>query len=119
MLKPIILDGIAPTYYLRNGVIVIAFELFTLLLETGIFYLIFRKELEKEKLNLCLAIILVSNAFSFVVCALIYTAFYGYEWLFISWGTTPLRDLFTFLGFISIVPAIALFIAHLLLREWE
>ena len=119
MVEWIVFDGIAPTYNFSNAGIVVGFELLTLLLECGIFYLAFRKHLRHKDLMNALAIILLANAASFVLSAGIYTAINGYEWLFTSWGHMAIFDLAVFILIILIVPIIATAIAHLLITEGE
>jgi len=119
MIEWIVFNGIAPTFYWRNAGIVIGFELLTLLLECGIFYLAFRNYLERKDLMNALALILLANSASFVLGAGIYTAFNGYEWLFTSRVTAPIFNLAVFLIIILIVPIIATAIAHFLITEAE
>ena len=119
MIEWIVFDGIAPTYNFSNAGIVVGFELLTLLLECGIFYLAFRNHLKHKVLMNALAIILLANATSFVLGAGIYTAINGYEWLYTSWATTPIFDLVVFLIITLIVPIIATAIALLLITEGE
>ena len=119
MVEWFVFDGIAPTYNFTNAGIVVGFELLTLLLECGIFYLAFRNHLKHEVLMNALAIILLANAASFVLGAGIYTAINGYEWLYTSWATTPILDLAVFLNITLIVPIIATAIALLLITEGE
>ena len=114
-----VFDGIAPTYNFTNAGIVVGFELLTLLLECGIFYLAFRNHLKHKVLMNALAIILLANAASFVLGAGIYTAINGYEWLFTSWGTIAIFDLAVFLIIALIVPTIATATAYLLITEGE
>ena len=119
MVEWFVFDGIAPTYNFSNAGIVVGFELLTLLLECGIFYLAFRNYLKRKDLMNALAIILLTNSLSFVLGAGIYTAINGYEWLFTSWATTPIFDLVVFLIITLIVPIIATAIALLLITEGE
>ena len=119
MVEWFVFDGIAPTYNFSNAGIVVGFELLTLLLECGIFYLAFRNHLKHKVLMNALAIILLANAASFVLGAGIYTTINGYEWLFTSWTTSPIFNLAVFLAIILIVPLIATEIALLLITEGE
>ena len=119
MKELIVFDGIAPTYYWRNAGVVIGFELLTLIIEATLFYLLFVNKLERKMLTKAIATILVSNALTFIVCACIYTAFYGYEWLFTSWGTTPIGDFLMFLSTILTVPFFALSFSYLILSGGE
>ena len=119
MIEWFVFDGTAPTYNFTNAGIVVGFELLTLLLECGIFYLAFRKYLKRKDLMNALAIILLANAASFVLGAGIYTAINGYEWLFTSRVTAPIFNLAVFIFIILIVPIIATATAHLLITEAE
>jgi len=119
MIEWIMFDGIAPTYNFSNAGIVVGFELLTLILECGIFYLAFRNYLKRKDLMNALAIILLANSASFVLAAGIYTAINGYEWLFTSWATSPIFNLAVFLIIILIVPIIATAMALLLITEGE
>ena len=119
MIEWFVFDGIAPTYNFSNAGIVVGFELLTLILECGIFYLAFRNHLKHKVLMNALAIILLANAASFVLGAGIYTAINGYEWLFTSRVTAPIFNLAVFLIIILIVPIIATAMALLLITEGE
>ena len=119
MIEWIVFDGIAPTYYWRNASIVIGFELLTLLLECGIFYLTFRNHLKHKDLMNALAIILFANATSFVLCAGIYTVIHGHEWLFTAWGISPIEELVACLAYVLIIPIFATGISLLLIMEAE
>ena len=120
MIEFISLNGIAPTYYWRNAGIVIGFEMLTLIIETTIFYLIFVNRIETEQLKTAIATILVANAITFLIGAGIYTALYGHEWLFTSWGTTAIGDFLTFLSIILVVPFFAFSFAYFILgdKKW-
>ena len=117
MIEWIVFDGIAPTYNFTNAGIVVGFELLTLLLECGIFYLAFRNHLKRKVLMNAIAIILLANATSFVLGAGIYTAINGHEWLFTAWGVPQPEELCISVLIILIVPIIATAIAHLLITE--
>jgi len=121
MIEFIVLDGIAPTYYWRNAGIVIGFEMLTLIIETTIFYLIFVNRIKTEQLKTAIATILVANAITFLIGAGIYTALYGHEWLFTSWGTTQAEDFLMLITIIWVVPLFAFSLALFLIigeKEW-
>jgi len=117
MLSPIVFDGIAPTFYFRNANIVISFELLTLLIETGLFYAVFKGIMPKKRLIQAICLIMIGNAITFFISGCIYTMFFGYEWLFVGWGTTPIGEFLMFLSIIGLIPSFSIVISLYLLTK--
>lgn len=81
----IIFDGIAPTYDFSNTLIVLGFEILTILIEVSVFYMFFHKKMDKNTLSKALLTIYGINLLTFFVGATIYTSIYGFDWLFTGW----------------------------------
>jgi len=81
----IIFDGIAPTYDFSNTLIVLGFEILTILVEVSVFYMFFHKKMEKNTLFKALLTIYGINLLTFFVGATIYTSIWGFDWLFTGW----------------------------------
>jgi len=77
-----IFDGIAPTYDFSNTLIVLGFEILTLAIELGLFYFLFRKQLDSQTMKKALLAIYGANITTFFVGAILYSAFFGFDWLF-------------------------------------
>ena len=81
----IIFDGIIPTYDFSNTLIVLGFEILTILIEVSVFYMFFHKKMDKNTLSKALLTIYGINLLTFFVGATIYTSIYGFDWLFTGW----------------------------------
>jgi len=81
----IIFNGIAPTYDFTNAVVVLGFEVLTILTEVSVFYMFFHKKMDKNTLFKTLLTIYGANLLTFFVGATIYTSIYGFNWLFTGW----------------------------------
>jgi len=80
-----IFDGITPTYDFSNTLIVLGFEILTILIEITVFYTFFHKKMDKNTLSKALLTIYGINLLTFFVGATIYTSIWGFDWLFIGW----------------------------------
>jgi len=102
----IIFNGIAPTYDFTNAVVVLGFEVLTILTEVSMFYMFFHKKMDKNTLFKTLLTIYGANLLTFFVGATIYTSMYGFNWLFTGWYyeyNVIYPSFITFVSFFSVL----------------
>jgi phage shock protein PspC (stress-responsive transcriptional regulator) len=80
--KEIILDGLAPTFDYHNTLVVLGFEVCTLLIELAVIWRMMKMSgADNRRMRYALCGSMLSNLVSFTVGALLYTYFFGSGWL--------------------------------------